>query len=179
MYRLPDIVGDSQARPTWIAASGGLYGPPLEIWVGTNGYGVVVVQPETGNIKRYTTADGLPSNMIRDVEAEDCEKGCDFRDIWIATDAGVGHWDDTRWTAYTVADGLPSNDVRGVAPGGRNVVWAATARGAAYFDGQTWQAFTRANGPPVEDLQGVIGGRDSAWFSTLGQGLVIFQFRSP
>ncbi len=182
-YRISEIVGDAQARPTWISVSGGFFGsdfPTPEIWVGTNGSGVVVIQPATGNIRRYTTADGLPSNTIRDVEAaERCPKFCDFRDIWIATDGGVGHWDGTAWTAYTVANGLPSNDVRGVSPVQRGVVWAATASGAAYFDGQAWRAFTRADGLPFDDLQGVTGGGDSMWFNTLGHGLVTFKIQPP
>ena len=181
-YPISEIVGDAQARPTWISVSGedfGGYSPTPEIWVGTNGHGVVVIQPGTGNIRRYTTADGLPSNTIRDVEAEHCPKFCDFRDVWIATNGGVGHWDGTSWTAYTVANGLPSDDVRGVAFVQRNVVWAATAHGAAYFDGRTWQAFTSADGLPVEDLQGVIWRNFNVWFNTLGQGLVTFKVQPP
>lgn len=182
LYRIPDIMGDAAARPTWISVSGEFFGEGYltpEIWIGTNGYGVVVVQPATKNIKRYTSADGLPSNTVRDVETEGCPKFCDFRDVWIATDGGVGHWDGTRWTAYTTADGLPANDVRGVAPIQRNVVWAATAKGAAYFDGQAWQAFTLVDGLPVEDLQGVTGGHGGIWFNTLGHGLVMFILQQP
>jgi ligand-binding sensor domain-containing protein len=180
IYRIPDIVGAADARTTWIAVSGdsseGAPSLPPEIWVGTNGYGLVVINVETGTTTRYTTAEGLPGNNIRDVQAEHCTKFCDFRDIWAATDGGIGHWDGAHWEAYTTEDGLPSNDVRGVAPERQNVVWAATARGAAYFDGQAWQAFTQADGLLVEDLQGVLLplNERSIWFNTLGQGLVTF-----
>jgi hypothetical protein len=180
VYSIPEIVGAEDAYPTWIAVSGVTYGGVVpEIWVGTNGYGVVVIQPGTESLTRYATADGLPGNLVRDISTEKCPKYCDFRDIWVATDNGVGHWNGQQWTAYTTADGLPSNDVRGVASNQRNTVWIATAGGAAYFDGQSWQVFTRDNGLPEGDLNGVLCRGDEIWFSTRGSGLLVFVIQTP
>jgi hypothetical protein len=180
VYSVPEIVGAEDAYPTWIAVSGVTYGGVVpEIWVGTNGYGVVVIQPGTESLTRYATADGLPGNLVRDISTEKCPKYCDFRDIWVATDNGVGHWDGQQWTAYTTADGLPSNDVRGVASNQRNTVWIATAGGVAYFDGQSWQAFTHENGLPEGDLNGVLFRGDEIWFSTRGSGLLVFVIQTP
>jgi hypothetical protein len=180
LYDIPETVGIEDARPTWIAVSG-QYGPflsPSEIWVGTNGYGIVVIQPETREITHHTTDNGLPGNIIRDIEVDATLRAYPERRVWVATDNGVGRWDGQHWTAYTTADGLPSNDVRGVAPY-QGTVWVATAGGAAYFDGRSWQAFTRENGLPEVDMSGVMGGGGEVWFSTRGSGLLIFVIQTP
>ncbi len=177
-YRIPEIVGAGDARPTWIAASeeperdpvSGQWRPNPEIWVGTNGYGVVLIQPEKEAITRHTTVDGLPADVVRDIDIG--------ADIWVATNNGVGRWDGQQWTAYTTADGLPSNDIRGVAAY-QDTVWASTAGGAAYFDGQSWQAFTHENGLPKGDLNGVKFGAGGIWFSTRGSGLLVFVIQTP
>jgi len=180
VYSIPEIVGIGDARPTWIAVSGEMpYGLVPEIWVGTSGYGIVVIQPDTGAMVRHTASEGLPGNLIRDISAESCPKYCDFRDVWVATDNGVGHWDGQRWIAYTTADGLPSNDVRGVASSQKDTVWAATGNGAAYFDGQSWRSFTHADGLPEGDLSGVKFGEGGIWFSTRGNGLLVFAIQAP
>jgi hypothetical protein len=177
IYNIPEIVGEADAIPTGIAISSWIYAEgylPPEIWVGTNEYGIVVIQPDTGNITRYTTDDGLPSNTIRDISTEDCPKNCDFRDVWVATDQGMAHWDNSKWETYTTESGLPSNDVRGVASRQRNTVWAATAGGAAYFDGDDWIIYTHDSGLPEGDITGVIVRNKDIEFSTLSSGLLVF-----
>lgn len=182
IYSLPEIVGAAGAIPTWIAVSGEYTGKgflPPEIWIGTNGYGIVVIQPGTGNIVRYTTLDGLPGNVIRDINTEYCPKYCYFRDVWVATDKGIGHWDGAHWVTYTTANGLPSNDVRGVSSGQRNTVWVATAGGAAYINGNYWQIYNHDNGLPEGDLNGVLWQSDEIMFSTRGSGLLVFTLLNP
>lgn len=102
-----------------------------------------------GTWRFVTTADGLPSDVIRDVLPEQCPRPCQTRNVWVATGNGVAHWDGVQWTAYTTADGLPSPDVRGVTwAADGTTLWAATAQGAAYFDEQAWQAYTRPTASP-------------------------------
>ncbi len=179
VYSLPALTGAADARPTWMAASGEIFAaglPAPEIWVGTNHYGLVVISAETGESRRCTTEDGLPSNVIRDVLPEYCPKPCQYRNAWVATDAGVAHWDGAQWKAYTTADGLPSADVRGVTWGADGTtLWAATAKGAAYLDQGAWLAYTAADGLPEEDLTGASGYQGATVaFGTRGKGLLIF-----
>jgi putative hemolysin len=180
VYQIPDLVGATDARPTWIAVSGN-YGRYPEIWVSTNGYGIVVIRPETEEIARHTTDNGLPGNDVRDVNAAVENDGSNDRYVSVATNSGVRCWDGVQWRAYTTADGLPSNDVRGISSAGgrRDNVWAATADGAAFFDGRSWRAFTRADGLPDGDLNGVTvtmrkDGTPNVWFSTRGSGLLLY-----
>lgn len=171
LYSIPEITGAAEARPTWIA---GIQDPAEEIWVGTNGYGVAVIDAASGMVRRYTAADGLPDDTVRDVASTSSGKMGPGYPVWVATAAGVGRWDGQRWTAYTTADGLPSNDVRGVSAAGPGTAWAATAGGAAYFDGTAWFAFTPENGLPEGELKGVLVTAYGAWFSTRGSGLIVF-----
>jgi hypothetical protein len=174
MYSIPEIVGSGNASPTWTAVSG-KYGPIPTIWAGTNGYGIVAIRPERGTTTHYTTFDGLPGNVIRDVNTG-AENDHSLHDVWVATNNGVAHWDGEQWTAYTTADGLPSNDVRGVASSRINTVWAATTGGVAYFNGHSWQVFTHENGLPEGELNGVViqAWSNEVWFSTRGSGLLVF-----
>jgi Zn-dependent metalloprotease len=65
------------------------------VYIGTNN-GLVVFTPLTNaaaeldnyaNYKRYTTEDGLPSNIIRGIAVDEKRKG-----VWLATDNGVTLW---------------------------------------------------------------------------------------
>lgn len=166
VYSIPEQVGVAEARPTWLAvgdtdADG--------VWIGTNGYGVLHIQPDT-QVTRYTIADGLPNDTIRDVQVyRYCARQRCSISVWAATAGGVGHWDGTNWTAYTAQDGLPSDDVRGVSVSYYGV-WAATAAGPALFlyGADHWQTFP--DFPTGVDVNGVMGD----WFTTRGQGLVQF-----
>lgn len=169
---LPAVVGDAGAAPTRLTA---IETPNDEIWAGTNGFGAVVLDPATGTTTRHTTADGLPSDDVRDLTfgSTDPTLGRGYP-IWAATAAGVGRWDGTTWTAFTAADGLASDDVLGIAVDRSGVVWVATAAGPASFDGAAWHAYTAADGTPAADVVDVAVTSWGVWFATAGAGLVVF-----
>ncbi len=172
-YSIPKLTGKADARTTWVVVSGQDAPFPL-LWVGTSNSGVVVVEPRGHSSWRYTTANGLPSDVVRDICTEPCGNFCDLQPVWVATDKGVARWNGRQWTSYDMSDGLPSDDVRGVSSGGTNTVWATTAAGVAYFNGFSWQVFTRADGLPEGDLSGVIlAWPGEVWFSTRGNGLIV------
>lgn len=167
-YAISELVGHAETRPTCLGV------PRLEkegVWVGTNGYGVIHIDPTEGHTTCYSVADGLPSDTIRD--AQPCGEQC----AWVATAGGVGHWDGARWKAYTKRDGLPSDNVRAISSAAyywRDGVWAATAEGPAFLpEGSSrWQSFQHL--PGEAEVNGVMYGD----FSTRGQGLVRF-VRAP
>lgn len=175
-YSLPEITSESDAYPTTMLAKENWDGKADEIWVATNGYGLVLIHPETREVTRFTTADGLPSNTIHSISARNTIQYPDDG-VWIATDNGVGYWDRQQWKNFTVADGLPSNNVRGIVA--NRGVWIATDGGAAYFDGHVWQSFTVKNGGlPEGELTNVRVSDDTVWFSTRDQGLLIFTYQT-
>jgi hypothetical protein len=181
-FKIAEITGTEDATITTGAVSSEIFAEGFllpEIWVGTNADGIVVIQPDTGEVRRYTVDTGLPGNVIRSISTEHCPKYCDFRDIWVATDQGLAHWNDLNWTLFTTSDGLPSNDIRGAAAGTPNTAWVATAGGAAYFDGKDWKVYTRENGLPEGDLNGVMVQGNKILFSTRGSGLIVFSITQP
>ncbi len=163
-YSIPTLLDDPGVRLTWLAVP---RSANESVWIGTNGRGLLRIRPETQQITRYTTADGLPDDEIRDVQA------CGFNCVWVATPQGIGRWNG-YWTTYTTHDGLPSDDVYGISfsPGenSNSDVWAATAAGPAFFAHRRnrWQAIP--DWPVGVEVTGVMG----KWFSTRGHGLMRF-----
>lgn len=178
-FKIQDIIGKDDAQFTALAISdkiiinGELL--PAEIWAGTNNYGLIVIHPETGRIKLYNTNDGLPSNSIYSIASVHCPKMCDFREIWVATDKGVGHWDGQNWINYTTADGLPSNNVLGVDSIQRNTAWIITSKSAIFFDGSNWQMFPLDGEFSKVELKEVVTLGTEIWFTTNGDGLLILK----
>lgn len=173
-YDLGTWVEDADARFTWMSVG---RSEDEGLWLGTNGYGLFYLTPDTGEVVRHTTADGLPHDEIRDVQI--CDPDC----VWVATPGGIGFWNGERWRTYTTADGLPSDDVLGVAfddyyrrrGAGQGavtdmVMWAATEEGAALLPeaSERWQVLPAP--PAGVEINGV--SRNN--FSTRGQGLVKF-----
>ncbi|MBN2005664.1 MAG: hypothetical protein JXA21_20070 [Anaerolineae bacterium] len=166
-YSISALVGDSDVRLTWLAVS---ESAAEGVWVGTSVYGLLHIQSSPQQITRYTTADGLPDDQIRDVQT--CGLDC----VWVATPKGIGHWDGHSWMKYTTQQGLPSDDVRGISftplyrRDFRSDVWAATAAGPAWFikKSRWWQALP--DWPADVEVTGVMGD----WFSTRGHGLIRF-----
>lgn len=173
-YDLGTWVADADARFTWMSV--GRF-EDEGVWLGTNGYGLFYLTPETDEVIRHTIAGGLPHDEIRDVQI--CDPDC----VWVATAGGIGFWNGDRWRTYTTADGLPSDDVLGVAfddyyrrrGAGQGavtdmVMWAATEEGAALLPegSERWQALSAP--PAGVEINGV--SRNN--FSTRGQGLVKF-----
>jgi ligand-binding sensor domain-containing protein len=97
-------------------------------WFATQG-GVSHLSGQTWT--SYTTADGLPSNSVRDICIS--ETGV----VWIATAAGVaGFEEDLGWTAYTQGGGLGDDDVTAATVGPQGRIWFGTDRsGISVYDG--------------------------------------------
>jgi len=171
-WSIPAIVGGADAMPTRIAP---IETPTAEVWAGTNGHGVVVMDVAGGTTSRQTTAAGLPSDDVRDLAAGSNHAKYGFGyPVWAATSGGVASWDGSAWTSYTTVDGLPSNDVRGIAVAYDGVVWVATAGGPASFDGTAWHAYTAADGVPAMDVMDVATTAWGMWFATAADGLLVF-----
>jgi signal transduction histidine kinase/CheY-like chemotaxis protein/ligand-binding sensor domain-containing protein len=62
----------------------------------------------TLSVVDYTVADGLPTNMIKDVTVD--PDGF----LWIATDQGLVHYTGGDFKTYTTSEGLPTNFVKSV-----------------------------------------------------------------
>ncbi|MBL7953916.1 MAG: response regulator, partial [Flavobacteriales bacterium] len=76
------------------------------LWVGTNGGGLNSFDTRTGKVKRYSTTDGLPNNVVYGILADDAGR------LWMSTNRGIARFDPNTDTFrnYDASDGLQSNE---------------------------------------------------------------------
>jgi hypothetical protein len=120
-----------------------------ELWVGTYGGGLSILDISKGSWRGYNIPQGMADAFVYDVLH--ARSG----DTWIATWSGVnrvrGNQLDTlaAWDLYTVEStqgGLPNDWVYGLAEGRNGDIWLATEGGVARYAGGQWTHWTHADG---------------------------------
>ncbi len=91
------------------------------LWIGT--YGGGLSRLKDGKFTIYTTADGLVSDVVARLCADN-DGG-----VWIGTDGGLSYFKGGRFTNYTVANGLAHNAIRQLYRDPSGTVWIGTNRG--------------------------------------------------
>ena len=121
---LPIAAGDKLLTRTLTASASGARSPDQR----------VRLPAIPGEVFRYTTADGLASDLV----GGGIFRSTDGR-IWIGTDGGLTEFSDGRFRSYTTAQGLSSRSVwPGVEDRDGNL-WLGSATGAMKI---TWSGFT-------------------------------------
>ncbi|MBK9177741.1 MAG: hypothetical protein IPM46_15695 [Flavobacteriales bacterium] len=128
----------------------------------------------------WTTADGLPTNDIRDLALA-------LNGLWLATDAGVVRQLGITFTTYTTAShpGLASDDVYAIAVVANGDVWVGTDFGASRWDGFVWTTFTTADGLSDNEVKNIKQAPNGdIWFATINgatrySGSTFTAFGSP
>ena len=120
-----------------------------EIWAGTYGGGLSVLDPASGQWRNYNIPNGMADAFVYDVLRT--RTG----DVWIATWSGAnrvlgGAMDKVEnWLLYTVENtqgGLPNDWVYGLAEGANGEIWLATEGGLARFAADKWDHWTHQEG---------------------------------
>ncbi len=120
-----------------------------EIWVGTYGGGLSVLDPTKETWRNYNIPNGMGDAFVYDILR--MRNG----NIWIATWSGAnrvinGKMGDVRqWQLFTVEStggGLPNDWVYGLAEGANGEVWLATEGGLARYHEDKWSHWTHAEG---------------------------------
>lgn len=77
-----------------------------ELWIGTEGAGLLLYDRRNNSITKFTDANGLPSNFIYGILAD--KNG----NLWLSTTNGLSKYtiSSNSFTNYTVADGLTGKD---------------------------------------------------------------------
>ena len=78
-------------------------------------------------IKIYRTADGLPRNVIHQIQQD--RRGF----LWISTPDGLAQFDGYRFKTYGPAEGLPDADVSGLLITRDGQYWVGTRKGVCLF----------------------------------------------
>lgn len=114
-----------------------------------------------GDWTAYTTADGLPKEMVWAVAvAPDGGVWCVNAPPVEGFHVGVSHLDGGTWSHYTEEDGLAHNFILwtehtiAVSPSGE--LWVATfLAGLSRFDGHSWRTYTKDDGLVSNDVAAV------------------------
>ncbi|MDQ2856997.1 MAG: hypothetical protein M3R68_11755, partial [Acidobacteriota bacterium] len=93
----------------------------------------VSLPENAGDVSRYTTADGLPSDFVLRVS-----QSADGR-IWISTDSGLAQFSGGHFRNYTELRGLSSSWIAAQTEDRDGNLWLATPTGAMKI---TWSGFT-------------------------------------
>src|SRR5262245_59410772 len=86
------------------------------------------VRAEQLPIRTYTTAEGLPRNVVNGIVRD--SRGF----LWFATTEGLARFDGYSFTTYGVGDGLSSGTVTDVRETSAGTIWVATDRGLDRFN---------------------------------------------
>lgn len=107
--------------------------------------------------RHFTTADGLPVNVIRQVVT-------DGSTIWAGSGTAVSRYLGGQWTVYNAASGLPAGSSVGMLGRGAKGMLVATSEGVARFDGESWRVYDRTNSIHSNAVTGVaLGANDTLW----------------
>ena len=114
--------------------------------------------------RRYTTADGLPSNVVY----------CAFQDrdgfLWFGTEVGVSRFDGHHFMNLSLADGLSDNNVLVIEQDSQGRVWFLTLNGRLSF----WLNGRIHNGSTVPDLAKYHSRHGLQTFAESADGLLWF-----
>ena len=102
------------------------------IWIKSYANGVVSFDGKQW--KKYTTADGLISDDIISIAADNNDV------MWFGAEKGVSSFDGVTWKTYSTTDALAGDNVRSIVADANNVKWFGTDGGVSRFNGEQWQS---------------------------------------
>jgi len=141
------------------------------LWIGTDDIGLIKLENHPGpgrppfHIKRYTTANGLPSNSVHDILP--AGSGA----LWLATWAGLCKFKPSteEFITYTTANGLPSDNLMDILQDREGNLWLATTNGISKLAGETFANYGKSEGLPTEFLLQDYHATDGTlWFVGIG-----------
>ncbi len=100
------------------------------IWAGTFGGGVFILDDKFQVISNFDTDEGFPSNTVNHI-AEDSQKR-----IWVATGEGLVCFDNRRnfhFRVFNKQDGLFNDHIRAIAEDSDQNIWASTNNGISCY----------------------------------------------
>ena len=117
-----------------------------EIWVGTLGGGLSLLDVETERFRRIDVGAGyenIPSNNVRFVTQDDSLS------VWVGTSYGLSHGvkqkDGWSFTLYDEGCGLTDNTIQAIIKDDKERVWLSTNRGISMLDLRTGKFLNYTN----------------------------------
>jgi signal transduction histidine kinase len=131
------------------------------LWIGTNGDGLFRFKDRA--VQMFTTADGLPNNVVMTVLAS--RNGS----LWTGANCGgLSRFDGRRFRTYDEKDGLRNSCVYTLAEDANHDLWIGTWGGGAFrFRDGRFTQYSKAQGLTDDIVTSIVPARDgSIWFAT-------------
>jgi len=131
--------------------------------ISTMGNGLINWKPGSFEMKKYTTENGLPSNIITDMKRS--KDGT----YWIATESGgICSFDGEKFKNYNLDEGLESITVMCLTEDLQGNIWIGTESfGLFKYDGEKFVNFNENNGLSGNDIYSIITDNDgNVWMGT-------------
>jgi len=132
-----------------------------DLWIGTNGDGLFRFKDRA--VRMFTTADGLPNNVIMTVMSSK-DGG-----LWTVATCGVlSRFDVQRFQTYNEKNGLLNTCVWALAEDANHDVWIGTYGGGVFrFRGGSFKQYSKPQGLASDMVTGIVPARDgSLWLAT-------------
>jgi ligand-binding sensor domain-containing protein/signal transduction histidine kinase len=121
-----------------------------------------------GDLRRFTTADGLPDNWVLAWE-EDREGS-----LWMGTDAGgLTRWRSGLIETWGREHGLPHDNCWAVTGDRAGALWIASDGGVTRIGEGAVRSFTEADGLPRNTARALLAAADGAMWVGTGGGLCV------
>ncbi|MBV9443147.1 MAG: hypothetical protein JO217_10660, partial [Acidobacteriaceae bacterium] len=136
------------------------------LWVGSLGEGITRITP-AGQVKRYTSADGLPSDTVFCLAEDSAQQ------VWACTNQGLVVLRADRLQTLTTAQGLPSNQIRSTCQTPDGARWVAGLDfGLARSRGSRFEAYSDPHIAAKENVTALACANDGSVWAGTGNGLV-------
>jgi ligand-binding sensor domain-containing protein len=132
-----------------------------DLWIGTNGDGLFRFKDRA--VRMFTTADGLPNNVIMTALASSDGS------LWSGANCGgISRFDGRHFRTYSEKDGLRNSCVFALAEDGNHDLWIGTYGGGAFrFHEGRFTQYSKAQGLANDIVTSIVAARDgSVWFAT-------------
>ncbi len=144
------------------------------LWLGTNGNGLVHLNPYTGKSQRYGKKKGLPSNVVISIQRDQ------KNNLWIATlDSGLAYLNvkTGKIKKFNTHNGLPTNSFFQIYKDKQGVLWFASKdKGIIRFDGKKFERFTNPTSPfPCTVTTVTRDRKGNFWFGTRSNGVIVIK----
>ena len=151
--RLQTPAADIRARSFFAGKDG-------ELWVGTNGNGLIQLKPRV--VRMYTSGNGLPNDVAMAVLATHDGK------VWVGGNCGLSVFEAEHFKVYREKDGLLNSCVWALAEDQNRDLWIGTYGGGLFrFRGGHFRQYSREQGlPDTVVLQIAVAHDGSLWLAT-------------
>jgi ligand-binding sensor domain-containing protein/signal transduction histidine kinase len=156
-----EIVGDQMWTPDpELQARYFCAGKDSDLWIGTNGGGLVHLQPRT--VQMFTKADGLPSDIAMAVlPAHDGR-------LWVGENCGLAVFDGSHFRTFGEKDGLTNSCVWSLAEDRQHTIWTGTYGGGLFsYRNGVFRQYTMEQGLVSRIVGQIMVARDDTlWLAT-------------